>query len=137
MTNHFTPTPIEPNETTGWVDSMKSSLSNFITSMTESKAVIAETLAYFAAGFAVGFLAKRYLRQLFIVIVVSIIVIKGLEYAGVGTVALNWSRVKELTGVSTTDTLGAVAQAYLAWLQMHIRQTVAVVVGFLVGTKVG
>lgn len=123
----------------GWLESMNTSLGidDFLKNFNLSKEVVVETLFYFAAGFAIGFFGKRYLRHVVIAIVLLVIMLKGMEMAGVGIITLNWFRIKELTGVAPSDSLSSIFAVYLAWLQTHVRQSVAIVVGIVIGSRVG
>lgn len=123
----------------GWIDSITSKFNfdSFLKQFNVTTATVVEVSTYFGAGLAIGFLAKRYLKQLIVGIILVVLFLKGLEYFGVSSLTVNWTRIKELTGIAPTDTIGGLAQIYLAWLQTHVRQTVSAVIGFLVGMKLG
>ncbi len=132
MNNDFAPEPIQ-EAPKGWFESINEKFQEAIA----SKEVIVETLIYFVVGAALGFLAKKYLKHLLIALVLLVILIKGLEWANVGTMTINWDHVKEITGLSPDDSATSIAGMFFAWVQSHIRQTIAIVVGILIGSKIG
>lgn len=125
--------PIQESSSQGWF----SWLSDKFQESLASKEVIVETLIYFGAGCAFGFLAKRYLKHVIIALILLVVLIKGMEWANIGMTTINWDRVKELTGLSPSDSVSSVSSIFIAWVQSHIRQSIAVVVGVLVGAKLG
>jgi uncharacterized membrane protein (Fun14 family) len=102
-----------------------------------SKEVIVETLIYFVVGAIIGFLSKKYLKHVLLALVLLVVIVKGMEWANIGTMSVNWEHVKELTGLSPDDSVTSVTGMLLAWVHTHVRQSIALVIGFLVGAKIG
>lgn len=124
----------------GWGESIKNwfgSLSEKFQESIATKEILFETLIYFTIGAAVGFLAKKYLKHLLIAVVLLVVIIKGMEMANIGTMNVNWDHVKELTGLSPEDSVTSVTSMIFAWIQVHIRQSIAFVIGMFIGSKIG
>jgi|SRR5579859_2749652 len=139
MDNIITTSPTKMEEVEGWLGSIFSTLhiDTLLEKLNLSQETVIETSIYFTGGVVFGFFAKRYLRQLAIALVLLLLIIKGMELANIGTMIVNWDHIKELTGIAPTDSINSVTSMYLAWLQSHIRQSIAVVVGIFVGSKIG
>jgi uncharacterized membrane protein (Fun14 family) len=129
----------QPQDQPGWLQSLadRFNFDDFLQRFNLSTAVILEIIAYAGAGFLAGFLFKRYFKFALVLIILFFLALKGMEYAGVGSMILNWDRVRELTGFGPSDTLESVVRTQLVWIQMHVRQTISFVVGFLIGIRVG
>lgn len=125
----------ETAQSSGFIGGIKNSLNSFLSCLDITTALVVETASYFAAGILLGFLAKRYLKQTIVAVLVFFILLKGLEYLGIGAMVFNWDRLKTLTGMGPQDTLDSAAKIYLLWIQTHVRQVVCWVIGFLMGLK--
>lgn len=101
-----------------------------------STAVVVETIASFGLGFFAGLFIQKYLKQAIVAVIGFIIVVALLQYMGIFTCVIHWDQVKNITGIGPADTLSALAQDWIAWMQMHVRQVISVVIGFIVGLKV-
>jgi uncharacterized membrane protein (Fun14 family) len=123
----------------GWLDSIKENfnIDMLMHRLDLSTSHIIEMAAYSGMGFCLGFFLKRYFRQAFFGLLIFFVVIKVLEYAGIGVLAMNWARVKELTGIAPHDTLEGLFHSSIAWMQNHARQTLSIGIGMLVGYKLG
>ncbi len=113
----------------------KFNFSNFLSNFNVTTALVIEVASYFTAGVLIGFVLKRYFKQVFITLLVFLLMLKGLEYFGVGSMIFNWDRIRALTGIAPEDTLDSLVKFYLAWLQVHLYQVVSAVIGLLVGIK--
>ncbi len=100
-----------------------------------SSAEAIQAAIYFGLCFATGFLFKKYFKLVFVCLIVSLFVIKGLEYGKFLTI--DWSAVKGFCGISQASDLNAVSNNCFAWIKAHLLLTGASVVGFLVGYKLG
>lgn len=121
----------------GWIQTITEYLNfdSFLSKFNLSTAIVLETLGFGAAGFLAGLLVKRYAQQVIIGIILFFLLLKGFEYFGVGSMSLNWARVKELTGITPDATFGSICSSLMTWLQQHVRQAIAIVVGFVAGLK--
>ena len=98
-----------------------------------SEAIIATV--YFALFFSIGILFKKYFRFFFGCLIVSIILIKVLEYNGL--LYINWETIKLSTGVSSSQDFNALINEFLSWIKNNIFLFVASIIGFLIGYKLG
>jgi|GEM_PF-5929286 hypothetical protein len=121
-----------------WIDTVaeKLNLDSFFKKFNVTTAVVIETVSYFTVGVLLGFLIKNYLKQMLTMLVLFFLTLKGLEYMGIGSMVLNWERIKMLTGMGPSDTLESVIKFYVFWVQTHVRQVISLIVGFLVGIKI-
>ncbi len=120
-----------------WTDSLtdKFNFDNFLGKFNVTTALVVETTLYFVGGILFGFLMKRYFKQVITALILFFLMLKGLEYIGVGSMVLDWDRIRVLTGIGPADTLDSLAKYYMAWAQAHVRQVISAVIGFLVGMK--
>lgn len=127
-----------PAKSAGWIESTaaKFNFDTFLKKFNLTTAALIEMAAYFGAGFLAGLFVKRYLKQLLIAVVVFFLIVKGLEYTGIGSMIFNWGRVKEVTGISPSDTVGTLSNGCFTWVQTHVRQVISTLIGFLIGMRV-
>jgi uncharacterized membrane protein (Fun14 family) len=123
----------------GWIEQLaqKINADTFFRKFNLTTAQVIEIITFFIGGIAAGFLAKRYFKHVIIAIVLLVVLLKGMEHFGITTVVFNWARMKELTGVGPRDTVSDIVHTYAYWLKTHIPVTIGVVVGFLLGLKIG
>lgn len=100
-----------------------------------SSAEAIEAAIYFGFSFAVGFLFKKYFKFLFASLIVSLILIKVLEYNAF--ISIDWSAIKTALGVSGSADFNSVVNHFFDWIKNHLLLFIATSVGFLVGYKLG
>jgi uncharacterized membrane protein (Fun14 family) len=92
---------------------------------------------YGAIGFITGFLLKKY-SEYFIalaILVVGIIVLQQFDYL---SVSFNTTKIHEMFGLPSVATVGdGYGTLFLEWVKSNIPATASLVVGFLIGMKVG
>lgn len=122
-----------------WISQLadKINMDSFLNQFNLSTVYVITLFTYLGSGALAGFVAKRYLKALIITLLVCFLMLKGLEYLGVSSISFNWVRVKELTGIAPNDTVGDIFRTYGVWLQQHIGETIASVIGFIIGIKLG
>lgn len=89
----------------------------------------------FVAFFAIGFLFKKYLKFIFMCLVVSFLLIKGLEYYKI--LDIDWEALNTFLGLEPTATLGSITGATLEWIRGHLIVSISSAAGFLIGYKLG
>lgn len=89
----------------------------------------------FVIFFAVGFLFKKYLKFIFLCLIISALAIKGLEYYKVLTI--DWEALNALLGLAPGTTIGLLASNALGWVKLHVVVTISSLIGFLLGYKLG
>ena len=120
-----------------WIDTLASKVNfdTFLKRFHITTAVVLETFSYFTVGVLLGIVVKRYLKQIIILVIALLVLIKTFEYMGVGAMTLNWIRIKALIGIGPQDTLDSVVRFYTLWVQTHVRHVVSLMIGLLVGIK--
>lgn len=96
---------------------------------------LGQSAACLLAGFTTGFLLKKYLRLLVTGLVISLLMVKGLEWYKI--VIIDWAVLNTTLGFEPTATIEIIATAWYAWLKAHTLISAATVVGFVVGYKLG
>jgi len=89
----------------------------------------------FVSFFAIGFLLKKYLRFILMCLIVSFLIIKGLEHYAV--LDIDWEALNTLLGFEPTSTLSTVANKFVIWVKSNVVITISSTLGFLVGYKLG
>ena len=100
---------------------------------THSEAI--QVAIYFVSFFAIGFLFKKYLKFIFLCLIISFLIIKGLEYHKI--LEIDWESFNKLLGFEPTATFGTIANNALSWIKTNIVVAVASTLGFLIGYKLG
>jgi hypothetical protein len=100
-----------------------------------SSAEAIEAAVYFCLSFAVGFLFKKYFKFIFICLIVSLFIIKGMEYSNF--LVVNWDAIKTFFGMTGPTDFNAVVDHFFDWIKNHLLLFIAATVGFLVGYKLG
>jgi len=125
------------SEPQGWLDTLKQTFSleelgkRFDLSLNN----ILEMSAYLGIGFISGFLVKKYGRYVVCAVLIAGLSIWGLEHLNI--ITIDWARAKDVIGVSDTQTVQSLWGIYIAWVKEHIFAAAGVVIGFLVGYRVG
>ena len=94
-----------------------------------------QAAVYFGLFFAVGFLFKKYFKFFFVCIIVSIILIKVLEYNGY--VQIDMLAIKKVVGLGPEGDVNTLFTNCFDWIKEHILVFASSFVGFLVGCKLG
>ncbi len=100
---------------------------------TSSDAV--QVAIYFVSSFAVGFLFKKYLKFVIGCLIVSFLIIKGLEYHRI--LDIDWQAFNTLFGFEPNATFGVMIGTWMEWIKMHLLIVISSLVGFLIGYKLG
>lgn len=89
----------------------------------------------FVSFFAIGFLFKKYLKIIFIAAVLAFLIIKGLEYQKI--LDIDREALNQFLGFEPTATFGTMATSALEWVKAHVVISIASVLGFLIGCRLG
>lgn len=89
----------------------------------------------FVSFFAIGFLFKKYLKFIFACLIVSFLIIKGLESYNV--LDIDWEALNILVGLEPTSTISSVSTKAVEWVKAHVVITISSTLGFLIGYKLG
>ncbi len=96
---------------------------------------LVEIAAYLSIGFISGFLIKKYGRYVVCIVLVTGACIWGLAYLKVITIDL--MKAKAILGISETQTVESLWNIYGIWIKEHILAAVSIVIGFVIGYRVG
>lgn len=97
-----------------------------------------EVAVYAGMGFIIGFLCKKYLKYLLLIIlcIVALIVLDQFDLVHTN---INWQKMQELFNIQSTDqvfthqTFGS----YVQWVKTNLVIVVSGLIGFLLGLKLG
>ena len=89
----------------------------------------------FVSFFAVGFLFKKYLKFIFMCLLMTFLIIKGLEYYKV--LDIDWEAMNTLMGFQPQSTIGTIANSMVEWVKAHLVVSISSGLGFLIGYKLG
>lgn len=90
---------------------------------------------WFGAGFAVGFLTKKYSKAALGVLAVSLCLLIGLEYANF--IIVNWPVIKQTIGAAPDATLGTFVRGLGLLIRDHFVLCVTALGGFVLGHHLG
>ena len=90
---------------------------------------------FFVTFFAIGFLFKKYLRFIFMSLLITFLVIKGLEYYKL--VHVDWGSLKSMAGFDPAATLEMMYTKVSTWIRTNMIVFLSSFVGFVVGYKLG
>ena len=82
-----------------------------------------------------SFLFKKYLKFIFMCLIVTIAVVKGLEYYKI--LDIDWEALNTFLGLEPTATLSSVGTMMVEWIKAHVVITISSALGFLIGYKLG
>lgn len=100
-----------------------------------SSADAIRAVIYFGAGFAVGFLFKRYFKFLFWSIVIALVLICFLQYNKI--LDIDWQSLNVFLGLEPTADLGVLLNGIFEWIKVNLLIFISSAVGFLIGYKLG
>lgn len=89
----------------------------------------------FVSFFAIGFLFRKYLKVIFISLIMSLLIIKGLEYYKV--LDIDWEALNTLLGFEPQMTLKDLGDKIVEWVRSNMVLSISCVLGFLIGYKLG
>lgn len=90
---------------------------------------------WFGAGFAIGFLFKRYFRAALATVLLSLLLIKGLEHQHI--LLINWGMLKQMVGMHAEAGWHNFAQSFGSFVQHNLATLIAGLGGFLFGHHLG
>ncbi len=135
---------MESNTLTSTMDKVKSAWSEFDLDKWSNEIGGNPTVAqaiqagiYFCISFIFGYLLKRHFKTIIISLLLSAIIIKGLEYYKL--IEIDWNAIKDLLGISTekTDFITPFINSAVEWIKNNIIISIASLVGFLLGSRLG
>lgn len=103
-----------------------------------SKDQIYEGTLFAGIGLVSGYLLKRYFSYV-VTAVLVVIALWALQRYGVTQIAINWDRVRELSGIQLAPdvTANTILGKTWEWMKVNVVISISYFVGFLVGLKLG
>lgn len=92
---------------------------------------------YFCISFGIGYFLKKYFKTIILSLLISAIIIKGMEYYKL--LEIDWNVVKNLLGVTPDkkDPLTLLLQNLVEWIKNNVIIAIASFVGFILGYRIG
>jgi hypothetical protein len=117
------------------VDGIKQSFNNLTKKFEFSTNNLIEVASYFAAGFFIGFLFKKFGK----IFILSIIFLIGFLFLmeNFKLVVIDWAKIKDFTGISPTETIGDLFKNIFSIIKENIVIVISAVFGFLIGYRIG
>lgn len=123
------------NSHSNWFGEVKHKFNTWYANLDASSYKIVEALTYAGVGFFIGFFLKKYAREVILCTVVLFVTL--FLFDNFKLITFDWHKIRELTGISTSETVGSLFKDYYDWLRSHIVLMVSAFVGFLLGYKLG
>lgn len=123
------------NSVTGWFEQIKVKFNTWYKNLDTSTYKIIEAIAYLCVGFFAGFFVKKFAKEVILCLVILFFSLFLLDHFHL--ITIDWNKIREFTGISPADTIGELLKNYYAWLKLNIVLVISVVVGFLIGYKLG
>jgi len=101
------------------------------------KDTLVDISLYGAIGFIFGFLIKKYSEYFiaFLLLAIAVVVLQHFDYV---SFSINTPKIQELLGLEpmilTNDSYGVI---FFEWIRSNVAGSVSLLVGFLIGLKVG
>ena len=124
---------------TGLIESLKNAMQPEVIAnkIGMDKNMLIDIGLYGAIGFITGFLLKKYSEYFIalVLLIVGVIVLQQFDYI---SVSINIPKIHQMLGLQSAPMVGDKYGALLLeWMKANVAGTASLVVGFLVGIKVG
>ena len=119
----------------GFFQKAKTSFFDWLNSQNLNSKKIIEIFAFLGVGFIVGYFLKKYFKYVLLSLVVIIVAAFILDYSSI--IHIDWIKIRQILGIAPTDTIDSVFNVAIDWIKANILVTIASIVGFLLGYKVG
>lgn len=135
---------MDSNTLTSTMDKVKSAWSEFDlqkwTNDVGGSPTAAEAIRagiYFCVSFGIGYTLKRHFRTIILSLLLSALIIKGMEYYKL--IEIDWNAIKELLGISADkkDFITPLISGSIEWIKNNVIISVASLIGFLLGIRLG
>ncbi len=126
------------NSAATYADSIKSfftsvDIKKWSESIGGSSAEAIEAAIYCLLSMGVGFIFKKYFKLIFTCLVISLIMIKVMEYSAFLTI--DWNAIKSFFGITQGTDINMLSNKALDWIKAHMLISIASGIGFLIGYK--
>lgn len=123
------------NSSPAWFDQIKQTIKTWADKLNLTTPKIIEIASFFAVGFFLGFLIKRYSKYVFICalsLIAALFLLDNFEF-----VTIDWIKIREVTGISPNDTIGMLFRNYFEWIKNNLIAVISLFIGFIIGYKIG
>jgi len=126
-------------ESPGLIESLKNAMQpeSIANKIGMDKNMLIDIGLYGAIGFIVGFLLKKYSEYFiaFALFVVGIVVLQQFDYV---SFSINTPKIHQMLGLQSAPVVGdKYGVLLLEWMKANVAGSASLVVGFLIGLKVG
>jgi uncharacterized membrane protein (Fun14 family) len=126
-------------ENTGLIESLKNAMQPEVIAnkIGMNKNMLIDIGLYGAIGFIVGFLLKKY-SEYFIaamLLIIAVIVLQQFDYV---SISINIPKIHQMLGLQPSPLVGdRYGMLLLEWMKANVAGSASLVVGFLIGLKIG
>jgi len=126
-------------ENTGLIESLKNAMQPeaIANKIGMNKNMLIDIGLYGAIGFIVGFLLKKY-SEYFIaamLLIIAVIVLQQFDYV---SISINIPKIHQMLGLQPSSVIGdRYGMLLLEWMKANVAGSASLVVGFLIGLKIG
>lgn len=125
---------------TNFLESIKSFLKpdNLLAKFHEWKHTLLDWGIYAGVGFVVGFLLKKYLKYI-LLLVLFVVALVLLEQFEIIKTNINWEKMQELFGIKSVSEAfdPRLMKSYLDWVKLNFALVLCASIGFICGLKLG
>lgn len=126
-------------ENTGLIESLKNAMQPEVIAnkIGMDKNVLIDIGIYGAIGFITGFLLKKYSEYFIaaILLIVGILVLQQFNYV---SFSINTSKIHQMLGLQSSSVVGDRYGVLLfEWMKANVAGSASLIVGFLIGLKIG
>lgn len=126
---------MEADMAKGFFESTKGKVTKFLHEFNYSWDNISNLAIGFGGGFLLGFLIKRYARHTIFLLIILAGALVALDY--VQLITINWASLRDFIGLTSDHTSLTIIQNGFSWAKEHISITIAGMIGFIIGFKIG
>lgn len=118
-----------------FVHGVKQSIENFLAKLNMTSSDIIRYVSCFGIGFLVGLFLKRYVKYFIAFVLCATLLLAVLQYFNF--IVINHEYIKEILGFSQGETFDMMMSSILVSMRIHAVDIGCVILGCLLGFKVG
>ncbi len=93
---------------------------------------------YFCISFGIGYILKKHFKTIVLSLLLSALIVKGMEYGKLLTI--DWNAIKNMFGASSADSkdfMTPMVNHGIEWIKKNVIVSIASLIGFLLGSRLG
>lgn len=118
-----------------FVSGIKQNIENFLSKSNITSSDIIRLVSCFGIGFLLGLFLKRYVKYFVIFLIAAVLLLSVLHYFNF--IVIQYAYIKNILGFSETETFDAMMSHMLTAMRIHVIEIGCVILGCLLGFKVG